>query len=102
MTRTIRLAVTSKPRRFAPNADALPGTGQNIIYLGDFNMYYAAEPAYQTLLSAGDGQAFDPINQSGTWTAHSSFKRVHTQSPFQLVDGRLAEHRIFGHGRRHG
>jgi hypothetical protein len=63
------------------NADAL-GAGKNIIYVGDFNVYTSAEPMYQTLLAAGNGKANDPINTPGSWTANSSFKAVHTQSPF--------------------
>jgi hypothetical protein len=50
-------------------------------------VYYAAEPMYQKLLSAGPGQAFDPINQSGTWSNNASFKAIHTQSPFDPASG---------------
>lgn len=62
------------------NADAL-GQGAHIIYAGDFNLYTSTEEAYQTLLSSGNGQAFDPINTPGDWSADSAFKLVHTQSP---------------------
>ena len=62
------------------NADAL-GAGKSIIYAGDLNLYTSSEPAYQTLLSSGNGQAFDPVSRSGSWSDNSSFRDVHTQSP---------------------
>lgn len=89
--------------------DAL-GDGVAAILTGDFNVYDSAEPAYQTLLSAGPGQAFDPIDTPGDWHDDPAFKSVHTQSPttsslfpgqvtggmddrfdFQLVTGELLD-----------
>jgi hypothetical protein len=63
------------------NADAL-GSGKNIIYLGDMNVYRNTDTAYVHLLAAGNGQAIDPINKQGNWNNDSSFKNVHTQSPY--------------------
>ncbi len=64
------------------DADAL-GQGSNIIYVGDHNFYHsdATEPAWGELTSAGNGQAFDPINRVGNWHENSAFADVHTQSP---------------------
>lgn len=65
------------------NADAL-GQGASLIYTGDLNLYSSTEPAYQTLLSAGPGQAIDPLNPSNatqSWDNNSSFASFHTQSP---------------------
>jgi len=62
------------------NADAL-GQGAHIIFAGDYNIYRSSEAMYQTLLSAGNGQAFDPINTPGNWSGSSAFLAVHTQSP---------------------
>ena len=62
------------------DADAL-GDGVNIIYAGDFNMRSSSEGAFQELLSSGNGQAFDPINQLGNWHDNFSFIDIHTQSP---------------------
>lgn len=62
------------------NADAL-GEGTNIIYAGDFNIQRSTEGMYTELLSAGNGQAFDPINTPGTWHNSSSLQFTHTQSP---------------------
>ncbi|HMO85905.1 MAG TPA: hypothetical protein PKC18_13410, partial [Lacipirellulaceae bacterium] len=42
------------------NADAL-GEGVHIIYAGDFNIQTSSGTAYQHMLSAGPGQAFDPL-----------------------------------------
>jgi hypothetical protein len=48
------------------DADAF-GDGVHILYTGDFNAESSNEPAEQTLLSAGSGQAFDPIDRLGQW-----------------------------------
>ena len=63
------------------NADAL-GNGEHIIYAGDFNIRSSNEDSYQELLSAGNGQAFDPISRPGNWNNNSSFRDIHTQSPY--------------------
>jgi endonuclease/exonuclease/phosphatase family metal-dependent hydrolase len=62
------------------DADAL-GQGAQILYVGDFNMYFSAETGYQKLLSAGNGQAVDPINRPGAWHGDASFLSVFTQAP---------------------
>jgi len=62
------------------NSDAL-GQGAHVIYAGDFNIYRSSEPMWATLTGAGNGQAFDPVNQVGTWHDGSSFRAVHTQNP---------------------
>jgi endonuclease/exonuclease/phosphatase family metal-dependent hydrolase len=62
------------------NADAL-GQGAHIIYAGDFNMQRSNESAFQELVSSGNGEAFDPINQLGTWTNNFDFREWHTQAP---------------------
>jgi len=91
------------------NADAL-GQGTHAIYAGDFNIRSSTEAMYQTLLGAGNGQAFDPISTPGTWHNNSGLASVHTQSPsdgtgsgvltgggmddrfdFQLVTGELLD-----------
>jgi len=61
------------------NSDALGNA--HVIYAGDLNLYTSAEPAYQTLLAAGNGQALDPVNTPGDWHDGFSFRSVHTQSP---------------------
>ncbi len=62
------------------DADAL-GQGVQILYVGDFNSYSSSETFYQTLLAAGNGEAFDPVNSPGTWHNNVSFKVVHSQAP---------------------
>ncbi len=62
------------------NSDAL-GDGAHVIYAGDFNIYRSSEPMWATLTGAGNGQAFDPVNQVGNWHDNSSFKAWHTQNP---------------------
>jgi hypothetical protein len=55
--------------------------GAHVIYAGDHNFYRSSETAFQTLISPGNGQAFDPVNRIGTWTNNAQFADVHTQSP---------------------
>jgi hypothetical protein len=62
------------------NADGL-GQGAHIIYAGDYNIPSSNATMYQHLLSSGNGQAFDPVGQSGTWLDNAAFKQWHTQSP---------------------
>ena len=64
------------------SGDALP-EGTHIIYAGDFNIQSSSEGSYAELLSAGNGQAFDPISTPGNWhnSTNSTIKRTHTQSP---------------------
>lgn len=62
------------------NADAL-GQGTLIVYAGDFNVYSGFEPAFQTLLASGNGQAFDPLNRVGDWRNNNNFRDVFTQAP---------------------
>ncbi len=91
------------------NLDGL-GQGTSAILSGDFNIQSSSEAMYQKLLSAGPGQAFDPISTPGNWNNSAAFKQVHTQSPadsqqypgqitggvddrfdFQLVTGELLD-----------
>ncbi|MCA9198257.1 MAG: hypothetical protein KDA87_11995 [Planctomycetales bacterium] len=58
----------------------LLGANANVIFLGDLNVYDAAEPAFQTLLESGIAQAFDPVDQVGRWNFNSTFRQWHTQS----------------------
>jgi subtilisin-like proprotein convertase family protein/endonuclease/exonuclease/phosphatase family metal-dependent hydrolase len=62
------------------DADALP-QGTSIFYVGDFNLYRSSEAAYQTLLAAGNGQAFDPLARPGDWHSNSAFLDTFTQAP---------------------
>ena len=65
-------------------SDFLLGEGSSVIYAGDFNMQSSSEDAFQELLSAGAGQAFDPVNQLGNWHTNSNFAEWHTQSPCEF------------------
>lgn len=65
-------------------SDLVLGEGASVIYAGDFNMQSSSEDAFQELLSSGPGQAFDPINQLGTWHNNSNFAEWHTQSPCEF------------------
>ncbi len=86
------------------------GQGTSAILAGDYNIQSSFENSYQTLLAAGNGQAFDPISTPGTWNNNSSLRITHTQSPatssafpgqvlggvddrfdFQLVTGELLD-----------
>ena len=63
------------------------GEGAHAIYAGDHNIYRSSEAAFQTLISAGAGQANDPMNRIGSWTNSSSYADVHTQSPCLSATG---------------
>lgn len=60
------------------NANTL-GSGVNIIYAGDLNLYVNTEPAYLHFLSRGNSQAFDPLG-AGSWAGPGNAVK-HTQSP---------------------
>jgi hypothetical protein len=112
------------------DSDAL-GEGTHAIYAGDFNIQSSSQAMYQHLLSAGPGQAFDPVNSPGSWNNNANFASLHTQSPavtsqfsgqttggvddrfdFQLVTGELLDsegmsyipgsYRAFGNNGTHG
>ena len=71
-------------RTIRADADALP-EGTCILYVGDFNLYRSTEPAYQTLLAAGPGQAFDPLDRPGDWHDGPGFTDLFTQSPLDVA-----------------
>lgn len=101
------LEATSIRSNVVFGSDLLP-EGTHIIYAGDYNVQSSNEASFQTLLAAGTGQAFDPINRLGSWNNSSTFADVHTQSPcssscvgnvggmddrfdFQLVTGEMLD-----------
>jgi len=47
---------------------------------GDFNIYDAAEPAYQRLMNELNYPVFDPVETAGDWHSQGEFSHVHTQS----------------------
>ncbi len=60
--------------------DALP-INTNFAVLGDFNIFSANEPAYQTLVNINNkpGYFIDPISMSGVWN-NSAYAQYHTHS----------------------
>jgi endonuclease/exonuclease/phosphatase family metal-dependent hydrolase len=74
---------TAEAALLRSNGDAL-GEGAHLIYCGDFNVYSANEGAYQTMLSPGAGQAFDPKGGSRAWD-----KINHTQDPSAKMNDRF-------------
>jgi len=60
----------------------------NYVFSGDFNLYYANEPAYQHLLF-NNNTAFrflDPVNQYGNWHKNRQFAEIHTQSTHRVSE----------------
>lgn len=54
----------------------------NFIIVGDFNIYYSSEPAFQKLLNqTNSGYVIDPLNLVGTWNDNPNYALFHTQSP---------------------
>ncbi len=82
-----RRAEVIKLRR---HIDSLP-TGTYFLILGDFNIYYSDEPAYQVLVdsSAYTRSIKDFYGRSGVWHENASVAFLHTQSArfVQLPDG---------------
>jgi endonuclease/exonuclease/phosphatase family metal-dependent hydrolase len=59
--------------------DVLP-SGTNFMVIGDFNIYYAGEPAYQKLINQSTpGYCIDPLT-AGNWHANDAYAILHTQS----------------------
>ncbi len=54
----------------------------NILLMGDFNVYYASETAFQTFITETTTgvRFFDPVNAIGNWQNNPSFAPYHTQS----------------------
>ncbi len=51
-----------------------------VIFAGDYNVYYSAEPCYQALLSVANTPRFyDPISSPGSWNNNPGFSAIHTQ-----------------------
>lgn len=66
--------------------DNLP-QGTDFLVLGDFNIYYSGEPAYQKLIEqTNSGYVIDPL-PAGNWHNNSAFKDYHTQSTCGLLSG---------------
>lgn len=59
--------------------------GENVLFMGDFNLYGASEPAYQKMTSKTTyphAAFIDPLGPSGVgeWNENSAYKQYHTQS----------------------
>ncbi len=61
--------------------DNLPQSA-NFMVVGDFNIYYASEPAFQELIDTarGSGYVIDPINKMGEWHNNPAYSDIFTQS----------------------
>jgi len=57
------------------------GEGAHAIYAGDYNIQSSSEDSYQTLLAAGAGQAFDPINTPAAWHDNASYAGITRNLP---------------------
>ncbi len=57
-------------------------TAENVLFMGDFNVYTGAEAAYQTITNYQniDMRFLDPVSQNGSWHNNSAFAGIHTQS----------------------
>lgn len=74
------------------NSDALGSA--NAIYAGDFNFYGTSESGYQTLRSAGAGQAFDPVldlNYRLPGSSDVTYPSSGRRFDYQFVTGELAD-----------
>ncbi|MBG0782085.1 MAG: T9SS type A sorting domain-containing protein [Bacteroidales bacterium] len=57
-------------------------TSENVLLMGDFNLYSGSEAAYQTITNYAniDMRFLDPVSQNGSWHNNSAFAEIHTQS----------------------
>ena len=55
---------------------------ENMLFMGDLNLYTSEEQAYTNLTYTYNGirYFYDPINQEGAWNNNYSYRYVHTQS----------------------
>lgn len=55
---------------------------ENMLFMGDLNLYTSEEQAYTNLTYTYNGirYFYDPINQEGNWNNNYSYRYVHTQS----------------------
>lgn len=54
----------------------------NYLFMGDFNLYSNAEPAFQNLVNFPneDIRLYDPLDKMGSWHNNSYYEGIHTQS----------------------
>jgi exonuclease III len=63
--------------------DLLP-VGTQYMVVGDFNIYYSNEPAYQKLIEQVDPGYFIDMLPAGNWHNNNGFASIHTQSTCDL------------------
>ena len=66
--------------------DNLPG-GTNFMVIGDFNIYYANEPAYQKIINQSTSGYFLDPQFAGNWHNNIAYASIHTQSTCGLLSG---------------
>jgi len=55
---------------------------ENMVFMGDFNVYSNEEQAYKNLIYSYNGTQyfFDPVNREGNWNNNYNYRDVHSQS----------------------
>jgi endonuclease/exonuclease/phosphatase family metal-dependent hydrolase len=66
--------------------DNLP-PGRSFMVIGDFNIYYANEPAYQKLINQSTPGYFLDSQFAGNWHNNIAYASIHTQSTCGLLSG---------------
>ena len=66
--------------------DNLPA-GTNFMVIGDFNIYYANEPAYQKLINQSTPGYILDTQPAGNWHNNIAYASLHTQSTCGLFSG---------------
>lgn len=58
------------------------GRPGNYLFMGDFNVYEAAEPAFQLMINHSNPEFrfYDPVDEIGDWHTSPAYRHVHTQS----------------------
>lgn len=73
-----RADMTSNIMSFLANLNS----AENVLIMGDFNLYTSNETAYQNMVNPSDDaiKMHDPIEMEGNWSSNSYYSSVHTQS----------------------
>lgn len=61
----------------------------NMMFMGDFNVYTPTEPAYQELIDYSNPELSfnDPVNQDGEWHNNYDYRYYHSQSTHSSSNG---------------
>ncbi|MEM6776418.1 MAG: endonuclease/exonuclease/phosphatase family protein [Planctomycetota bacterium] len=60
------------------------GAGENVLFVGDFNMAGSSEAAYAAITAPGEAQTLDVANAPGQWSDNPAFIDLHTHNSLSV------------------